>query len=173
MLFSRMVASRPPSFEYRRKSVIEITATGIDALTVSPTLSTRYSEDAPKIAPSSVPRINGSTVSSGRFDSGGMYDSNGGGSEGGAGCGGPTESARAMATGWAIIHDSLESRQMSDSTNGGCNTTRASGRGAARRPRRPRQIERSFKALREGKSPTHRLPPTEPWRAPPAWRHTC
>ena len=41
MLFSRIVASRPPNFENNRKSVIEITATGIDALTVSPTLSTR------------------------------------------------------------------------------------------------------------------------------------
>ncbi len=41
MLFSRMVASRPPSFERTRKSAIEMTATGIDALTVRPTLRTR------------------------------------------------------------------------------------------------------------------------------------
>ena len=41
MLFSRIVASRAPSFEASRKSAIEITATGIDALTVSPTLRTR------------------------------------------------------------------------------------------------------------------------------------
>ena len=41
MLFSRIVASRPPNFESRRNSVIEMTATGIDALTVRPTFSTR------------------------------------------------------------------------------------------------------------------------------------
>ena len=41
MLFSRIVASRPPSFESRRKKVMEMTATGIEALTVRPTLSTR------------------------------------------------------------------------------------------------------------------------------------
>ncbi len=41
MLFSRIVASFTPSFDARRNSAIEITATGIDALTVSPTLSTR------------------------------------------------------------------------------------------------------------------------------------
>ena len=41
MLFSRIVALRRPAFESSRKSVIEITATGIDALTVSPTLRTR------------------------------------------------------------------------------------------------------------------------------------
>ena len=41
MLFSRMVASRIPNFEKSRKRVIEMTATGMDALTVSPTLSTR------------------------------------------------------------------------------------------------------------------------------------
>ena len=41
MLFSRIVASRAPNFENSRNSVIEMTATGIDAQTVSPTLSTR------------------------------------------------------------------------------------------------------------------------------------
>ena len=41
MLFSSTVESRRPNFERRRKIVIEITATGMDALTVSPTLSTR------------------------------------------------------------------------------------------------------------------------------------
>ena len=41
MLFSRIVASRPPIFERIRKNVIEMTATGIDALTVRPTFSTR------------------------------------------------------------------------------------------------------------------------------------
>ena len=41
MLFSRMVASRTPTFDSARNSASEITATGIDALTVRPTLSTR------------------------------------------------------------------------------------------------------------------------------------
>jgi len=41
ILFSRMVASRPPALDQSRKSASEITATGMDALTVSPTLSTR------------------------------------------------------------------------------------------------------------------------------------
>ena len=41
MLFSRIVASRTPNFDSSRKSVIEMTATGIEALTVRPTLSTR------------------------------------------------------------------------------------------------------------------------------------
>ena len=35
--------------------MIEITATGMEALTVSPTFSTRYSDDAPNTTPSSVP----------------------------------------------------------------------------------------------------------------------
>ena len=41
MLFSRMLASRLPNFDSRRNRVMEITATGIEALTVRPTLSTR------------------------------------------------------------------------------------------------------------------------------------
>jgi hypothetical protein len=41
MLFSRIVAARAPTRDASRNSVIEITATGIDALTVSPTLRTR------------------------------------------------------------------------------------------------------------------------------------
>ena len=41
MLCSRMVASRPPIFANRRNSVSEMTATGIDALTVRPTFKTR------------------------------------------------------------------------------------------------------------------------------------
>jgi hypothetical protein len=41
MLFSRMLASRSPNFESTRKRAIEMTATGMEALTVSPTLSTR------------------------------------------------------------------------------------------------------------------------------------
>ena len=48
MLFSRMVAGRfPSSFEKNRNRVIDITATGIDAETVIPTFSTRYSDEAP------------------------------------------------------------------------------------------------------------------------------
>ena len=71
MLFSRMLASLPPIFLARPKKVIAITATGIDALTVRPTLSTRYSEEAPNTMPSKVPRnsarkvISGSRASSG------------------------------------------------------------------------------------------------------------
>jgi hypothetical protein len=41
MLFSRIVASRTRTFESMRKSASEMTATGIEALTVRPTLSTR------------------------------------------------------------------------------------------------------------------------------------
>ena len=41
MLFSSIVASRRPIFESTRKSVIEMTATGIEALTVRPTFNTR------------------------------------------------------------------------------------------------------------------------------------
>ena len=41
MLFSRIVALRTPTRERSRKRVIESTATGIEALTVSPTLRTR------------------------------------------------------------------------------------------------------------------------------------
>ena len=41
MLFSKMVASRLPNLESTLKSVMEMTATGIEALTVSPTFSTR------------------------------------------------------------------------------------------------------------------------------------
>ena len=41
MLFSRMVASRPPAFDHSRNSASEITATGMEALTVRPTLRTR------------------------------------------------------------------------------------------------------------------------------------
>jgi hypothetical protein len=64
MLFSSMVASLKPNFESRRKTVIEITATGIEALTVSPTLRTRYSDEAPNTMPRRVPMISGRGVSS-------------------------------------------------------------------------------------------------------------
>ena len=52
MLFSRIVARRMPNMrENRRNSVIDSTATGIEAETVMPTFSTRYSDDAPKTIP--------------------------------------------------------------------------------------------------------------------------
>src|SRR3954466_345219 len=54
--------------------VIESTATGIDALTVNPTLSTRYSDDAPKIIPRMVPVIRCGHVSSGKLAEAGMKD---------------------------------------------------------------------------------------------------
>ena len=38
ILCSRIVASRPPSLAHNRNSVTEMTATGMDALTVRPTL---------------------------------------------------------------------------------------------------------------------------------------
>ena len=48
MLFSRMVALRTFSaLEKARNRVMDRTAMGTDADTVSPTLSTRYSDDAP------------------------------------------------------------------------------------------------------------------------------
>ena len=43
----------------------EITATGIEALTVRPTFKTRYSEDAPKTTPNNAPSTTARTVSSG------------------------------------------------------------------------------------------------------------
>ena len=41
MLFSRMVESRSPVFDNPRNIAREMTATGIDALTVRPTFKTR------------------------------------------------------------------------------------------------------------------------------------
>src|SRR5439155_11739119 len=73
ILFSRIVASLIPNFESRRKVVIEITATGIEALTVSPTFKTRYREDAPNTMPSRVPMIIGNTVNSRSLVPAGMY----------------------------------------------------------------------------------------------------
>ncbi len=64
MLFSRIVASFMPSLESSRKNVMEMTATGIDALTVRPTFKTRYKEEAPKTMPSTVPRMRPRTDSS-------------------------------------------------------------------------------------------------------------
>ena len=73
MLFSRIVASLNPTFERIRNTVIEITATGIEALTVSPTFKTKYSDDAPNTIPSSVPMISGSSVNSRKRTFAGMY----------------------------------------------------------------------------------------------------
>jgi hypothetical protein len=57
MLFSRMVASRRPELRQHAEERERDHATGIEALTVSPTLSTRYSEDAPKTRPRIAPVI--------------------------------------------------------------------------------------------------------------------
>src|SRR3569832_1440628 len=66
MFFSRIDASRPkPVLDQRRKNVNEMTATGIEALTVRPTFSTRYNDEAPKMIPKMVPRISPRKVSSG------------------------------------------------------------------------------------------------------------
>src|ERR1044072_625569 len=73
MLFSRMVASRRPNFDNTRKRVIEITATGMEALTVSPTFSTRYKDEAPKMMPRTVPMMRGRIVSSRNLTPAGMY----------------------------------------------------------------------------------------------------
>ena len=51
--------------EKPRNSVIDSTATGIDADTVMPTLSTRYSDDAPKTMPSTAPTSTAGQVNSG------------------------------------------------------------------------------------------------------------
>src|SRR4029079_12426269 len=73
MLFCRIVASRErKNFDEIRKMVIESTATGIDALTVNPTLSTRYNDDAPKMIPRIVPVIRCGHVNSGKFSDAGM-----------------------------------------------------------------------------------------------------
>src|SRR5215831_13933605 len=68
-----MLASRPPSLDQRRKSVSEITATGMDALTVIPTFKTRYKEEAPNNIPSNVPIIRARGVNSGKLLSGETY----------------------------------------------------------------------------------------------------
>ncbi len=72
MLFSKIVASRPPNFPHSLNNVIEITATGIDALTVNPTFNTKYNDDAPNTIPSSAPSTNGATVNSRKGVSGEM-----------------------------------------------------------------------------------------------------
>ncbi len=72
MLFSRIVARRMPNArEKARNSVIDNTATGIDADTVIPTLSTRYRDEAPKMMPSTAPSSTADQVNSGRLASSG------------------------------------------------------------------------------------------------------
>ena len=72
MLFSRIVARRKPAIrENKRNSVIDSTATGIEAETVMPTLSTRYSDEAPKMIPSTAPTSTADQVNSGRRASSG------------------------------------------------------------------------------------------------------
>src|SRR5581483_11020837 len=66
MLFSRIVARRKPNDrEKTRNSVIDSTAIGTDAETVMPTLSSRYSDDAPKMMPSTAPSRTDGQVNSG------------------------------------------------------------------------------------------------------------
>ena len=73
MLFSRMVARRTPNTLVKaRKMVMDSTATGMLALTVRPTLSTRYVELAPNRMPSSAPTMSGTGVSSGMSCEAGM-----------------------------------------------------------------------------------------------------
>ena len=72
MLFSRMVESRPPAFDSSRNSVIAITATGIEALTVRPTFSTKYKDDAPNTMPSRMPRMTARSENSATWASAGM-----------------------------------------------------------------------------------------------------
>jgi hypothetical protein len=61
MLFSRIV----PRSLSQRNSVIERTATGIDADTVRPILRPRYVDDAAKTMPSTAPITTAGMVSSG------------------------------------------------------------------------------------------------------------
>ena len=66
MLFSRIVVLRTPVILLiARNNVIDKTATGIDAETVNPTLSTKYIDEAPKMIPNKAPITMGNQVSSG------------------------------------------------------------------------------------------------------------
>ncbi len=66
MLFSKIVVRRMPnSRDKARNNVIDNTATGIEAETVIPTRSTRYSDEAPKMIPSTAPMITADQVNSG------------------------------------------------------------------------------------------------------------
>src|ERR1043166_7624051 len=81
MLFSRMVVFRTlKALEKARNSVIDSTAIGTDADTVSPTFSTRYSDDAPKMKPSTAPTSLAGQVNSGGDSVGGTNGSCGAGS---------------------------------------------------------------------------------------------
>ena len=72
MLFFRMVARRVRKMRLNpRKMVMESTATGMEALTVSPTFSTRYMLEAPKTIPSRAPTAKGTGVNSGMSRSAG------------------------------------------------------------------------------------------------------
>ncbi len=72
-LFSRIVARLMPKARDRpRKIVIARTATGIDAETVIPTLSSRYNDEAPNRIPRSEPITTAGQVNSGRSALGGM-----------------------------------------------------------------------------------------------------
>jgi hypothetical protein len=72
MLFSRMVARRRPNARERaRNRVIDRTAMGTEADTVMPTLSSRYSEEAPKTMPSRAPTMTACQVNSWGLASGG------------------------------------------------------------------------------------------------------
>src|SRR5262249_53514097 len=78
-LFSRIVALRTPNdLENTRKRVIDSTAMGTEAETVSPTLSTRYSDEAPKMMPRTVPASTAGQVNSWGASDGGMNGSCGG-----------------------------------------------------------------------------------------------
>src|SRR6266404_3170016 len=70
---ARMTIGAIRTFARARNTVIEITATGMEALTVSPTFKTRYIDDAPNTIPSSVPIISGSGVNSRKRTLAGMY----------------------------------------------------------------------------------------------------
>src|SRR3954469_8084877 len=74
MLFSRIVALRMPNaLENTRNRVMDRTAMGTDAETVSPTLRTRYRDDAPNTIPRIPPRRTGTGVNSGIRASSGTY----------------------------------------------------------------------------------------------------
>src|SRR4051794_30855618 len=98
MLFSRMVALRTPNaFEKARNRVIESTAIGTEAETVSPTLRTRYSDDAPNRMPSSAPVRTVGQVNSGGDSVGGT---NGWWAGGAAGSGAGVSAMSRLSRGW-------------------------------------------------------------------------
>src|SRR5206468_1880084 len=69
-VFSRIEARPPRAREKARNIVMEMTAIGTEAETVSPTRRARYTEEAPKTTPSSEPIRRARRVSSGSFCSG-------------------------------------------------------------------------------------------------------